>query len=121
MAEIRFWLNDTLVEVGDVPPTTTLLNYLRDSALLTGTKKGCAEGDCGACTVAVLDEAALDGPSWRSVNSCLVLLPMIHGRRLVTVEGLQSHEGISPGSGGHDPGSGLSVRLLYSWFCHGHV
>ncbi len=96
MAEIRFWMNDTLVEVGEVPPTTTLLNYLRDSALLTGTKEGCAEGDCGACTVAILDEAALDGPSWRSVNSCLVLLPMIHGRRLVTVEGLQSHEGYHP-------------------------
>ncbi len=96
MAEIRFWLNDTLVEVEGVPPTLTLLNYLRDSALLTGTKEGCAEGDCGACTVAILDEGAAGGPSWRSVNSCLVLLPMVHGRRLVTVEGLKTHEGYHP-------------------------
>jgi xanthine dehydrogenase small subunit len=96
MSEIRFWLNDTLVEVKGVAPTTTVLNYLRDSALLTGTKEGCAEGDCGACTVAILDEGASDGPSWRSINSCLVLLPMVHGRRLVTVEGLKTHQGYHP-------------------------
>lgn len=96
MSEIRFWLNDTLVEVSGVAPTTTVLNYLRDSALLTGTKEGCAEGDCGACTVAILDEGAGDGPAWRSINSCLVLLPMVHGRRLVTVEGLKTHQGYHP-------------------------
>jgi len=96
MAEIRFWLNDTLVEISDVAPTTTVLNYLRDSALLSGTKEGCAEGDCGACTVAILDEGAVDGPAWRSINSCLVLLPMVHGRRLVTVEGLKTHSGFHP-------------------------
>jgi xanthine dehydrogenase small subunit len=96
MTTIRFWLNDTLIEEEGLPPTTTLLDYLRQDALLVGTKEGCAEGDCGACTVAILDEGAEGGPSWRAINSCLVLLPMVHGRRLVTVEGLASSEGYHP-------------------------
>jgi len=96
MSTIRFWLNDTLVEEDSLPPTTTLLDYLRRDALLTGTKEGCAEGDCGACTVAILDEGTQSGPRWRSINSCLVLLPMVHGRRLVTVEGLAGHTGYHP-------------------------
>lgn len=85
---IRFHLNDELIEERAAPPTSTLLWWLRRERHLTGTKEGCAEGDCGACTVAVVDRD-LDGrPTFRAVNACLVLLPTLHGRRVYTVEGL---------------------------------
>jgi xanthine dehydrogenase small subunit len=93
MSELRFHLNDELVVDPDTRPTTTLLEYLRERRRLTGTKEGCAEGDCGACSVAVLDPDAPGGPRWRAVNACLVLLPMVQGRRVVTVEGLRARTG----------------------------
>ncbi|MEZ4268519.1 MAG: xanthine dehydrogenase small subunit [Myxococcota bacterium] len=89
MEPVRFWLNGTLVEEAAASPTTTLLDYLRRDLRQTGTKEGCAEGDCGACTVAVLDPEGPSGGRWRAINACLVLLPMVHGRHLVTVEGLR--------------------------------
>lgn len=85
---LRFWLNDVLVEDESVPPTTTLLYYVRQRRHLTGTKEGCNEGDCGACTVVVADPAAPGGPTFRAINSCLVLLPMVQGKRVYTAEGL---------------------------------
>jgi xanthine dehydrogenase small subunit len=89
-ATVRFVLDDEIVELGDVPPTMTVLEYLRDVRGRTGTKEGCAEGDCGACTV-VLGELALDGSriDYRAVNSCIRFLPTIDGKELVTVESLQ--------------------------------
>jgi len=85
---LRFWLNDEVVEEDRAAGTTTLLRYLRDYRGLTGTKEGCAEGDCGACTVAVLEES--DGPEarFRAVNSCLIFLGMLQGKRVYTVEAL---------------------------------
>jgi xanthine dehydrogenase small subunit len=80
---IVFTLNGQRTTVTGVPTTTTLLDWLRAEGH-TGTKEGCAEGDCGACTVAWLDQGR-----WRAVNSCLVLLPQCHGRELMSVEGLQ--------------------------------
>ena len=76
-----FTLNGTAV-CADAPPTTTLLDWLRGQGL-TGTKEGCAEGDCGACTV-VLEE----GERRRPVNACLCVLGQLHGRHVRTVEGL---------------------------------
>jgi xanthine dehydrogenase molybdopterin binding subunit/xanthine dehydrogenase small subunit len=64
-----------------------LLDWLRESGL-TGTKEGCAEGDCGACTVALVDRDAAGRPTYRAVNSCIALLPMFADREVVTVEGL---------------------------------
>jgi len=90
---LRFYLNDRLIEDGRVRPTTTLLAYLRENLHLTGTKEGCAEGDCGASTVAVLDPDAPGGPSYRAINACLLLLPMVQGRRVYTVEGLRDVSG----------------------------
>ena len=85
---LRFELNGSPVDVAGLSPRTTLLQYLRNEAKLPGTKEGCAEGDCGACTVVVLDPDAPGGPALRAINSCLVLLPMLAGRRVWTVEGL---------------------------------
>ena len=90
---IRLILNGETVEISDLPPTTTLLNWLRYDRCLTGTKEGCAEGDCGACTVAIRE---LDGAGdlvTKPVNACIQLLPMLHGKEVVTVERLASPEG----------------------------
>jgi xanthine dehydrogenase small subunit len=85
---IRLRINGQAREERALAPTTTLLRYLRDHAGLSGTKEGCAEGDCGACTVVVADRRADGAPTFRAVNSCLVLLPMLQGRDVWTVEGL---------------------------------
>jgi xanthine dehydrogenase small subunit len=89
MDRLRFHLNDRLIEEPGLSPTTTLLRYLRDRAHLMGTKEGCAEGDCGACTVAVLEQDAKGAPVLRSLNACLLLLPMVQGKRVYTVEALK--------------------------------
>ena len=89
MQRLRFFLNDEPVEETALSPTTTLLRYLRERAHLTGTKEGCAEGDCGACSVAVLEHDGQGVPALRSVNACLVLLPMVQGKRVYTVEALK--------------------------------
>jgi xanthine dehydrogenase small subunit len=86
---LRFTLNGEPVQVADASPNTTLLQWLR-AEHLTGTKEGCAEGDCGACTVVMLDDRAPGGAIYRAINSCLLLLPMVHGRVVWTVEGIGS-------------------------------
>jgi len=90
--EVRFLLDGELVSVSDASPQTTVLEYLRERRARTGTKEGCAEGDCGACTV-VLGE--LDGEviRWRAINACIRPLPTIDGKALVTVESLKSSDG----------------------------
>ena len=76
---ISFVLNGRLETLRNVPPATTLLDYLRKTKRLTGTKEGCAEGDCGACTV-VVGGCATAGVRYRAVNACILLLPMLDGR-----------------------------------------
>jgi xanthine dehydrogenase small subunit len=91
---VRFVLDGAVVSVSGLPPTTTVLEYLRNVAGRTGTKEGCAEGDCGACTV-VLGELAADGRTvnYQAINSCIRYLPTIDGKELVTVESLQAPDG----------------------------
>src|SRR4051812_11550539 len=92
MATVVFELNGQTVIVNDVDPHCTLLEWLRASGR-TGSKEGCAEGECGACAVAFLSRD-LDGtPRYDAVNSCLVSLPEVHGRTLVSVEGLAASAG----------------------------
>ena len=90
-----FTVNGRLVEVRDVSPNENLLNFLRRSGL-TGSKEGCGEGDCGACSVLLLDRDAAGRPAWRSVNSCLALLPAMAGREIRTVEGLSENGRLHP-------------------------
>jgi len=89
---IRFLLNGEPIEVAGVSPQTTLLEYLRDERRLTGTKEGCAEGDCGACTVVIAQRAG-DGLAWKPINACIRLLPSIDGKAVFTVESLKSDDG----------------------------
>ncbi len=86
---IRFVLDGELVELSDVDPTRTVLQFLREDLRRTGTKEGCAEGDCGACTV-VLAELNRDGDdvSLHAINSCIQFLPTLDGKELITVESL---------------------------------
>jgi xanthine dehydrogenase small subunit len=86
--EIAFLLNGETVRVGDQPPTRTLLEWLRETRGLTGTKEGCNEGDCGACTVMVTDA---DGA--RALNACILFLPQLHGKAVRTVEGIAGPDG----------------------------
>ena len=88
MSQIAFLLNGAPVRLSGVSPATTLLDWLRDSRGLTGTKEGCNEGDCGACTVMVADR---DGA--RAMNACILLLPQIHGKAVRTVEGVSGPGG----------------------------
>ena len=90
--QIRFILNGTCEAVQRASPTTTLLGYLRQTKRLTGTKEGCAEGDCGACTVAV-GELKNGAVEYRAVNACIQFLPMLHGKSVVTVEALSGPDG----------------------------
>ena len=90
---ISFLLNGQPETLRDIPPATTLLNYLRKTKRLTGTKEGCAEGDCGACTVAV-GELRGGKVRYRAVNACILLLPMLEGRSVTTVEHLRGDDGV---------------------------
>ncbi len=89
---IRFRLGDEIRELSDIDPNLTLLRYLREREGLTGTKEGCAEGDCGACTVAVGE--IVDGTlQYRAMNACILFLPMLDGRHVLTVEHLRDTDG----------------------------
>ncbi|MCY3879940.1 MAG: xanthine dehydrogenase small subunit [Rhodobacteraceae bacterium] len=88
MAKIEFTLNGEPVRAEFDPPTRTVLDWLRESRGLTGTKEGCNEGDCGACTITV---SYLRGGELRreAVNSCILFLPQLHGKAVRTIEGVR--------------------------------
>ncbi|HEX4883469.1 MAG TPA: xanthine dehydrogenase small subunit [Casimicrobiaceae bacterium] len=89
---IRLLLNGAPVEVAGLSPQTTLLEWLREHRRLTGTKEGCAEGDCGACTVVVAQRQG-DALAWSPVNACIRLLPSLDGTAVFTVEALAGDDG----------------------------
>jgi len=95
--KIRFVLDGEIIEITDVDPTRTVLQFLREDIYRTGTKEGCAEGDCGACTV-VLAELNRDGDdlSLRAINSCIQFLPTLDGKELITVESLSADGELHP-------------------------
>ena len=98
--QITFVLNDELVNLNfsdqfGETPITTVLNYLRSRPGYAGSKEGCAEGDCGACTVVI--GSLSDGQiSYTAIDACLVFLPMLHGKQLLTVEHLGNSSHLHP-------------------------
>ena len=107
-AGIRFVLDGEAHELSNVDPTRTVLQFLREDLGRKGTKEGCAEGDCGACTV-VLAELYEDGKDLRvrAINSCIQFLPTLDGKELITVESLNA------------VGSGLHPVQQAMVDCHG--
>jgi xanthine dehydrogenase small subunit len=86
--EVSFLLNGQPVRISGQPATRTLLDWLREDRGLTGTKEGCNEGDCGACTIILTDARGS-----RAVNGCILFLPQLHGKAVRTVEGISGPGG----------------------------
>ncbi|MBQ0929570.1 xanthine dehydrogenase small subunit [Ideonella alba] len=120
---VRFVFRGRTVEVNDAPPTRSVLQWLREDARACGTKEGCAEGDCGACTVLVAELAELAetvlgdtaavrsaGLAIRPVNACIRFLPSLDGKALLTVEDLA----------GPSPDAPLHPAQQALVDCHGH-
>jgi xanthine dehydrogenase small subunit len=111
---IRFFHQGAIVEVGPLTPSRSVLDWLREDAHCTGTKEGCNEGDCGACTVVIGELAppgargTLDGLALRTVNACIQFLPTLDGKALFTVEDLK-RIGAAPGVSGASGASGASA------------
>ena len=103
-SEIRFFHRGEIVRLRDVPATRSVLDWLREDQRCTGTKEGCNEGDCGACTVVVGElaehtdspEQAVRGLRLRPVNACIKFVPSLHGKALFTVEDLRGPQGLHP-------------------------
>ncbi len=89
---IHFRLGSELRQLRDIDPAMTVLEYLRNVEHLSGTKEGCAEGDCGACTVVLVDWKQ-GGPRCQAVNACILFVPALDGRQLLTVEHLAAAGG----------------------------
>ena len=84
---IQFLLNNKIYKIRNPDPNKTILNYVRNDLKKTGTKEGCAEGGCGACTV-VLGELNDDKVIYKSINACISFLPILNGKQLILIEDL---------------------------------
>ena len=84
---IQFLLNNKIHKIKNPDPNKTILNYIRDDLKKTGTKEGCAEGGCGACTI-VLGELDKGKMNYKSINACISFLPILNGKQLILVEDL---------------------------------
>ena len=89
---VKFLLNDKILEIKNPDPNQTVLNYIRAELKKTGTKEGCSEGGCGACTV-VFGELVGNKIKYSSINSCISFVPSLNGKQLLIVEDLVSKDG----------------------------
>ena len=92
-SNIEFIYQNRIFKIENPNSNETLLNYIRTKLKKTGTKEGCAEGGCGACTV-VLGELKNNAIDYKAINSCITLLPTLQGKQLILVEDLVSKEGL---------------------------
>lgn len=90
LVQIRFWLNGEPM-VQSIPPGMTVLEMLNNKLGMNGTKSSCNEGDCGACTV-VIGESGPDSIVYQTINSCLYSAFRLHGKHLITVEGISGKD-----------------------------
>jgi xanthine dehydrogenase small subunit len=98
---ISFLLNNQITAIDQARADLTLLEYLREQQKLTGTKEGCASGDCGACTVVLAEVIRQQGSipnklEYRAINSCVTFLSALHGKQLITVEHLPDGKNLHP-------------------------
>ena len=96
---IRFLINNDVVELNEARADLTLLQFIREHRKKTGTKEGCAAGDCGACTVVLVEPASSNSAAelnYRTVNSCITLMSTVHGKQLLFVEHLNDGKHLHP-------------------------
>ncbi len=92
---VKFIYKNKIVEINNPDSNETILNYVRIKLKKTGTKEGCAEGGCGACTV-VLGELKKNNISYKAINSCIAFVPSLEGKQLILVEDLISEDELHP-------------------------
>ncbi len=93
---LELMINSEITKVVDAKADTMLLNYLREQKQMTGSKEGCASGDCGACTVVMVDLTPQQQLRYRQINACITPLHALHGKHIITVEHLKQPQGLHP-------------------------
>lgn len=93
---ISYWKNGSILQDRTLSNTQSLLEFLRETKRLTGTKEGCASGDCGACTVVLVSLDDKDALEYQAVNSCLMPAADLVGKALITIEDLADGEALHP-------------------------
>lgn len=93
---LEVMINDQVVKIENIAADTMLLNYLREELTLTGTKEGCASGDCGACTVVLVEKDETNALRFKQINSCITPIHALHGKQIITVEHLKQGNTLHP-------------------------
>ncbi|MGP8305790.1 xanthine dehydrogenase small subunit [Vibrio sp. YIC-376] len=93
---LELMINNDVIQVTSAKADTMLLNYLREQKHMTGSKEGCASGDCGACTVVVVDLDDEQKLSYRQINACITPIHALHGKQIITVEHLKQNDQLHP-------------------------